>query len=145
MSIESKVLDLYCDNLVAYYQFHAIHINVVGRNFVSDHKLLDKVYSDAQEHIDSIGEILRTLQVKVPATLASVIAGASIQEQDTEDYTADEMLAYALDLTDNLIGCYRELIEECGTHVDCQHISNFAQDRISTHEKLAWMLRSTLE
>ena len=145
MSIESKVLDVYCDTVVAYYQFHAMHINVTGRNFVSDHKLLDRVYSDAQEHIDSIGEILRTLQVKVPSTLADVISGASIQEQDTEYYTADEMLQLALELTDKLISCYRELIEECGTDTDCAHISNFAQDRVAAHEKLAWMLRSTLE
>jgi starvation-inducible DNA-binding protein len=122
-----------------------MHINVVGRNFVSDHELLGKIYEDAQAQVDTLGELLRTLQVKVPTTLASVIECASITEEDTEYYTSDEMLQRALDVTQSLISCYQELIEECGSDTDCAHISNAAQDRVLAHEKFAWMLRSTLE
>lgn len=145
MSIETKLLDVYCDNFVAYYIFHSMHVNITGRNFVGDHKLLDKVYTDSQENIDTIAEVVRTLGYRVPTTLTDIVECASIAEEDTEYLSADEMLQLALDTTGALIRCYRELIEECGTHVDCAHISNFAQDRVLAHEKFSWMLRSTLE
>jgi starvation-inducible DNA-binding protein len=122
-----------------------MHINVTGRHFVGDHKLLGKIYEDSQAQVDALGELLRTLQVKVPTTLSDVISGASITETDTEDYSSDEMLQRALDVTQSLIECYQELISECGSDTDCAHISNMAQDRVLAHEKFAWQLRSTLE
>ena len=144
MSVENKVMDVYCDNLVAYYIFHSMHINVVGRNFESDHEMLGELYEDAQAQVDSLGEVLRTLQVKVPTTLSSVIDCASIREEDTEYSSADEMLQTALDTTVQLISCYQELISECGSDTGCAHISNMAQDRVLAHEKFKWKLESTL-
>ena len=145
MSIETKLLDVYCDNFVAYYIFHSMHINVVGRNFESDHEMLGELYEDAQAQIDSLGEVLRTLKQKVPTTLTDITECASIKEEDTEYLSADEMLELALDVTQKLIECYQEVIEECDDEVACAHISNLAQDRVLAHEKFAWKLRSTLE
>lgn len=145
MSVTSKVLDVYCDNLIAYYQFHQLHINVVGRHFVSDHELLGELYEDAQSHIDTIGELLRTMQERVPTKLADIIECSHIEEQDTDTLSSDEQLQLALETTLHLIECYQEVIFECGTDTDCAHISNFAQDRVLAHEKFAWKLRSTLE
>lgn len=145
MSVETKLLDVFCDNFVSYYIYHSQHINVTGRTFVSDHEILGELYEDAQEHIDTIGEILRTVQIKVPSKLSDIIDGASIQEVDSEYYSGSEMIAVALDTTLSLIECYRELIKECGQETDWAHISNFAQDRVTKHEKFAWKLRSILD
>jgi DNA-binding ferritin-like protein len=145
MSVETKLLAAYCDQLVAYYQFHAMHINVTGRNFVGDHKLLGSIYEDSQGEIDKVGEILRTLEVKVPTTLSSIISLASISEIDTEYYTADEMLQLAYDTVEALIDCYQEVIEECGSDADCAHISNYFQDRVLKLKTFCWKLRVTLE
>ena len=145
MSIETKLLDVYCDNFVAYYIFHSMHINVTGRNFESDHEMLGELYEDAQAQIDTLGEVLRTLRQKVPTTLGDIIEGASIKEETTDYLSADEMLQLALDTTDKLIECYQEVIEECGSDSETSHISNMAQDRVLAHEKFAWKLRSTLE
>ena len=145
MSVKTKLLDVYCDNFVAYYTFHSLHINVTGRNFESDHKLLGKIYEDAQSQIDTIGEILRTLKLKVPTTFSEILDTASIKEEDTEFLSADQMLELALDLTQKLIECYQEIIEECDDDCDLAHIANFAQDRVLSHEKFAWKLSSTLD
>jgi starvation-inducible DNA-binding protein len=145
MSVTTKLLDVYCDNFVAYYTFHAMHINVTGRNFESDHKLLGKIYEDAQSQIDTIGEMLRTIKLRVPTTFSEILETASISEENTEFLSADQMLELALDLTEKLISCYREVISECDDDTECAHISNFAQDRVLAHEKFAWKLRSTLE
>ena len=118
MSVETKLMTAYCDGLVAYYQFHAMHINVVGRNFVGDHKLLGSIYEDSQGEIDKVGEILRTIEVKVPATLSTVLDCAEITEVDTLSISADEMLQLAYDTVETLIECYQEVIEECGDSAD---------------------------
>jgi DNA-binding ferritin-like protein len=143
--IENKMVDVYCDNMVSYYIFHSMHINITGRNFMADHKLLGKMYEDAQAQIDTIGEILRTLKVKVPATLQEIVDKASIVEEIAEDGYADSMLEIALSTTKELIQCYQEVIEECGSDYEYAHISNFAQDRVLAHEKFVWMLTSVLE
>lgn len=145
MSVENKVMSAYCDQLVAYYQFHSMHINVTGRNFESDHEMLGDIYTDSQAEIDKMGEILRTLRLKVPTTLATILDCAEITEEDTEYYSADEMLQLAYDTVETLISCYQEVIEECGSDAECAHISNYFQDRVLQLEKFCWQLRSTLE
>ena len=35
---------VYATNFVAYQRAHASHMNIRGRNFMSDHKLLKKIY-----------------------------------------------------------------------------------------------------
>jgi DNA-binding ferritin-like protein len=145
MSVETKLMAAYCDQLVAYYQFHSMHINVTGRNFVGDHKMLGKIYEDSQGEIDKLGEILRTVKLKVPTTLAMILDCAEIREVDTDSYSADEMLQLAYDTVETLIDCYQEVIEECGSDSDCAHISNYFQDRVLQLEKFCWQLRVTLE
>jgi DNA-binding ferritin-like protein len=145
MSVETKLLTAYCDQLVAYYQFHSMHINVTGRNFVGDHKLLGSIYEDSQSGIDKVGEILRTIEVKVPATLSTVLDCAEITEVDTQSYSADDMLQLAYDTVETLIECYQEVIEECGDSADCAHISNYFQDRVLKLKTFCWKLRVTLE
>jgi len=145
MSVEIKVMAAYCDQLVAYYQFHSMHINVTGRNFVGDHKLLGSIYEDSQAEIDKVGELLRTLNLKVPTTLSMILNGSQIGEVDTESYSADDMLQLAYDTVETLIDCYQEVIEECGSDNECAHISNYFQDRVLQLEKFCWKLRVTLE
>jgi DNA-binding ferritin-like protein len=145
MSVETKLLSAYCDQLVAYYQFHAMHINVTGRNFVGDHKLLGSIYEDSQGEIDKVGEILRTVKLRVPTTLSEVLDCAQIAEVDTQFYSADQMLQLAYDTVEALIECYQEVIEECGDSADCAHISNYFQDRILKLKTFCWKLRVTLE
>ena len=145
MGVEIKLMTAYSDQIVAYYQFHAMHINVTGRNFVGDHKLLGSIYEDSQGEIDKVGEILRTVKLKVPTTLSEVLDCAEISEVDTQFYSADQMLELAYDTVETLIDCYQEVIEECGSDSDCAHISNYFQDRVLQLEKFCWKLRVTLE
>ena len=66
MNTQEQLVTIFNNNFVAYFRSHAAHVNVTGRNFRSDHKLLQGVYERRQEQIDKIGEILRTMQEYMP-------------------------------------------------------------------------------
>lgn len=139
----NKLTEAFNTNFVAYFRSHVAHVNIVGRNFYSDHKLLQKIYEDLQEQIDTHAEFLRTLGAFMPDNLYDVCEGSSVRD-DMISGSADELLETILrDLT-ALVDIYREL-EELAEEDDEDQIANYAQDREATLTKFAWMLRSTLE
>jgi DNA-binding ferritin-like protein len=118
------------------------HVNTVGRNFVSDHELLGKIYEDLQDQIDILAELLRTLDEFMPCCLDDIIAGGEITTLPMEG-DSDELLTQVLDDLGELKGCYEELmkVSEKEGH---KEIANYAQDRVLAIAKFEWMLRSTL-
>ena len=138
-----KLTEVFNTNFVAYYKTHVAHVNIVGRNFYSDHKLLGKIYETLQADIDSIAELIRTQADFMPESLGTVIAGSKVDDTDVYG-TSDELLEGVLGDLTTLIGLYREL-EAVAEEAEEDQISNFAQDRETAFTKFSWMLRSTLE
>lgn len=143
MNTHEKLTEVFCDNFVAYYRAHSTHFNIRGRNFYSDHKLLQKIYEDLQEQIDTIGELIRACGELAPETITDIVNTASLADSTTGD-SAMEMLQLDLDAQEHLIEAYKDL-NEIAEEEDYEDIANFAQDRIRAHKKFAWMLRSTLD
>lgn len=142
MKTQEQLLQVFNDNFVAYYRSHVAHVNIVGRNFVSDHKLLQKIYEDLQGQIDTIAELLRSMEEFMPTSLSQVINGSHIMDNDL-DGSSDYLLTAIYDDIEQLKGCYEELIK-VGNEEGYDHISNYAQDRVLALSKFCWMLRSTL-
>lgn len=143
MTTTEQLTQVFYDNFVAYYRSHAAHANVTGRNFRSDHKLLQGVYERRQAEIDVIGELLRTLQEPMPTDLHEILANSELSTAPIEG-TADELLElvkYDLEL---LCDCYKEL-NEVAEEEEHDEIANYAQEQILDLNKSIWMLRSTLE
>jgi DNA-binding ferritin-like protein len=143
MKLIDKLTETYCDNFVAYYRAHSCHINVEGRNFYSDHKLLGQIYSDLQKEIDTLGEIIRTQGEYVPMTIYDILSGASLDE-DTTRGGADGMLEIVRDALLHLVEQY-QAIQELADTTETEHISNAAQERVTALEKFIWQLNSTLK
>lgn len=139
MKTINKLQEVFANNFVIYYKSHVAHVNVTGRNFVSDHKLLGDIYEDLQDQIDTIAEILRTLKEKMPNSLYNVITDSKVNDTMESDF-----LESVYDDIEVLIELYKELIEVANDE-KLDHISNYAQDRVLKLEKFCWMLRSVLE
>lgn len=142
MTTIEQLTQIFCDNFVTYFKSHASHVNVEGRNFVSDHELLGKVYEDLQGQIDYIGELLRTLGAYMPDNLYTILQDSHIDPAPAAG-TADAMLNTAMDDLDHLVECYEEL-ERVADSEGLAHIGNYAQDRVTALTKFTWMLKSTL-
>lgn len=138
-----KLTEVFNTNFVAYTRSHIAHLNVTGRNFYSDHKLLGKIYESLQADIDTIGEQLRSLGAMAPQSLSAIVDGSGIDD-DAVDGDADQLLATVLTDLTALTELYREL-EELADEADEDQIGNFAQDRETVLTKFSWMLRSTLD
>jgi DNA-binding ferritin-like protein len=142
MSTAQQLQQVFNDNFVAYFRSHAAHINITGRNFRSDHKLLQGVYERRQAEIDVLGELIRTVGEFMPCCISDILADSHIDD-DMIEGSADQMLESVRDNLDHLKGCYEELmsVAESEGH---QEIANYAQEQILDLAKSIWMLDSTL-
>lgn len=142
MTTVDKLTELFKDNFVAYYRSHVAHVNIVGRNFQSDHKLLKGVYEQLQEQIDFIGELLRTLDAMMPCNLLEVVETSQVDPGELSG-DADFLLEMVRNDLVFLIEQYQELAE-ISDEEDLSEIENHAQERILALRKLVWMFNSTL-
>jgi len=143
MTTEEQLTQVFNDNFVTYFRSHAAHVNITGRTFRSDHKLLAGVYERRQAQIDQLGELLRTLDVYMPCSLPDILEQSQIST-DAIEGDADELLEAVRTDLELLKEDYQELMvvaEEEG-HAE---IANYAQDQILDIAKSIWMLNSTLD
>lgn len=143
MTTVEQLREVFNDNFVAYFRSHIAHLNIVGRNFQSDHALLNGIYDDLQDQIDIIGELIRSLGELVTDNLEEVIGGSSILPFPMSG-TSEQLLGEVLADLEQLKGCYIMLME-IAEDEEHDEIANYAQDRILSLAKTIWMLRSTLE
>jgi len=143
MNLDSQLEQVFATNFQVYYRTHVAHVNTVGRNFYSDHKLLQKIYEGLQANIDTLAEFLRTLKLQMPQSLEIVVELGS---------TPDSMVTG--DAIQLLTGVYQDLeimideylaLNTVAEEEDHPEIANYAQDQIRILRKSCWMLSSILD
>lgn len=132
----------FAGNFVAYTRSHFAHLNVTGRNFYSDHKLLQKIYEYFQANIDTIGEKIRSCRFLTPADIATVTMLSPVMDFPVVG-SADSMLELVDESLEQMIDQYHRL-NDAAEAVGYIDISNFAQDQIGQLAKFRWMVESTL-
>ena len=137
-----KLAEVFGTNFVAYYRSHVAHVNITGRNFYSDHKLLQKVYENLQGNIDTLAEFQRTLETFMPESLADVMDLTAIPD-DMVMGDSDALLRLVCEDLQTLVALYRELETEAEMAGQDQ-IANFAQDQETVLTKQIWMITSTI-
>jgi starvation-inducible DNA-binding protein len=143
MTTQDQLTQIFCDNFVGYYRSHVAHVNITGRNFYSDHKLLQKIYESLQGEIDTIAELLRTLDEFMPMEVQHVLNESHIST-GIMDGSSDTLLDNVLVDLEHLKAEHEALVS-ISTEEHYDEIANYAQDRVLTLSKQIWMLRSTLE
>ena len=143
MTTADQLTQIFKDNFTVYFRSHAAHVNVTGRNFRSDHKLLEGVYTRRQEQIDRIGELLRTLDEYMPCDLSEVVSSSAIPT-DAIEGSADSLLMNVMMDLEHLLADFKELIV-IADEEGYAEVGNYAQDQALDLEKSIWMLRVTLE
>jgi DNA-binding ferritin-like protein len=142
MTTQEQLTQVFNDNFVVYFRSHTAHINITGRNFRSDHKLLQGVYERRQAQIDVIGELLRTLNAFMPVSIGEILANSHIEDLDVEGSADDMLESIRMDL-EHLKDCYEDLMTIADDEGH-KEIANYAQDQILDIAKSIWMLDSTL-
>ena len=134
---------VHADAFTFYLKAHFYHWNVEGPDFPQYHDFLQNLYQEVFASIDSLADLIRTLDSYAPGTLTRLKELTTIEETDDVP-DAKNMMTRLLQenniLRASLLTAYKtaDTTGEVG-------ISNFLQDRIQAHEKHSWMLRSILK
>lgn len=131
------------NNFVFYLKAQYFHWNIEGSDFVQYHDFLGDLYKDVHQSIDTIAELIRTLDSYAPGTLTRLKELSTIEESEIipdAKSMLDTLYNDNKDIIASLTAAYRVAEEEKQIGV-----SNYLQDRIQAHEKHDWMLRSLLK
>jgi DNA-binding ferritin-like protein len=141
-NLQTTLEETFAGNFIAYYRAHVAHVNIQGRNFYQDHKLLQKIYEYFQDNIDTIAEKLRTIKATMPNSIGIVCGISPISDTATSGDSI-ELMTSVDESIEAMIDQYHEL-NDAAEAVNYIDISNFAQDQIGILAKFRWMLEATL-
>ncbi|NNU15348.1 DNA starvation/stationary phase protection protein [Parvularcula sp. ZS-1/3] len=126
-----------------YLKTHGYHWNVEGPSFKSLHELFEEQYTQMWQSIDEIAERIRMLGTFAPMG-GEILAGATID-------TADNSVPSANGMVQNLVAGHEAWLEDTAAALnEAEEAGDTATetllgDLITGHEKMAWMLRASLE
>jgi len=141
--LHTALEETFSANFVTYYRTHVAHVNIQGRTFYQDHKLLQKIYEYFQDNIDTLAEKIRTTRAFMPRSLQTVIAVSPVMDQDAEGDAMDLFRMVEEDL-EAMIDQYHAL-NDAAEAVNYIDISNYAQDQIGIIARFRWMVESTID
>lgn len=130
------------NNYALYLKTQNYHWNVTGPNFKSLHELFEEQYNDLFTANDEIAERVRTLGEKVPATFGIFSNSAIIKDGDENADSSSMVKELAAD-QDLMIQSLKEALI-AAQDADDEATIGLVVDRITIHEKAAWMLRSSV-
>ena len=137
------LLKAFGNNFTYYIKTHNYHWNVLGRDFPQYHKVLEEIYSDAQENIDNYAEQLRRLGVFPKGNYLDIISETELV--DTQDDLVDPVLVWTNILADLkiIVNTLQDTYDAANEYRE-YGLQNFLAERIDTHRKTQWILSAIL-
>ena len=139
MLVETLKITL-ADTFLLYFKAHSYHWNIEGSDFAQYHDFIGNFYEDVFASVDSIAELIRTMDAYAPTSLARLQALTQMEEDETIP-SAREMLVRLRQDNDKYLAQLIKAYNEAETASEFG-VSNYLQDRVQAHEKHAWMLRA---
>ena len=140
--IARELTKVLADSYAIYLKTHGYHWNVRGPEFFTLHNLLEQQYRDLWEALDDIAERIRALGEFAPQGYSTFANLTSIKDGDPEK-DAPAMLNELMRDHETVIATLRAATAVAEGDDDVATADLLTQ-RLTAHEKFAWMLRSTL-
>lgn len=134
---------LLADTYTLYLQTHNFHWNVTGPMFNTLHPMFETQYTELAAAVDLIAERIRALGFPAPGTYKDYSELASIQEIEGVP-NAEGMVRALVKGQEAVVRTAREIFPVVEKASD-EPTADLLTQRMQTHEKNAWMLRSLLE
>lgn len=142
-SIAAGLSGLLADSYTLYLMTHNFHWNVKGPMFNSLHQMFMAQYTEQWTALDLIAERIRALGYPAPGTYTEFVKLATIKEVEGVP-KAMEMVQHLVKAQEATARTARKLLPLV-EDADDQPTADLLAQRLDTHEKTAWMLRSLLE
>lgn len=134
------------DAYTLYLKTHNFHWNVTGPMFNALHVMFEDQYTEQWNALDDIAERIRALGYNAPGSYAEFIALTSIAEEPGLETAPDwrEMVRQLVVANEAVCRSARVALEVADDGDD-DPTEDLLTQRLQTHEKYAWMLRSLLQ
>lgn len=134
------------DAYTLYLKTHNFHWNVTGPMFNALHLMFETQYTEQWQALDEIAERIRQLGFNAPGSYAEFTRLSSITEEPglTEAPDWREMVRQLTVGNEAACRTARAVLETADDASDDPTVDLLTQ-RLHTHEKYAWMLRSLLQ
>lgn len=134
---------LLADTYTLYLKTHNYHWNVTGSMFNTLHLMFEAQYTELSLAVDQIAERIRALGYKAPGSYTAFAKLTNIEEE-TGEPTAKEMIRQLVIGQETIVRTARQAFELADAAND-EPTADLLTQRMQSHEKTAWMLRSLLE
>jgi starvation-inducible DNA-binding protein len=134
---------LLADSYTLYLKTHQYHWNVTGPMFQTLHSMFMTLYNEQWLAVDLIAERIRALGELAPGSYQQFAALTSIKPAECTP-NAGEMISDLMEGQATVVRTARTLFSVAAQAND-QPTCDLLTQRMQTHEKYAWMLRSLLE
>jgi starvation-inducible DNA-binding protein len=135
---------LLADTYTLYLTTHNFHWNVTGPMFNTLHDMFMVQYTELWNAVDPIAERIRSLGHPAPGSYAQFKALSSIDDVPAAPPKALEMVRILVQGHEAVARTARQVFPTADDAND-QPTADLLTQRMDTHEKTAWMLRSLLE
>jgi len=142
-AIADGLARLLADTYTLYLQTHNFHWNVTGAMFQTLHLMFETQYNELALAVDLIAERIRALGYPAPGTYAEYSKLSSIKETSGVP-KATEMIRLLVAGQEAVVRTARSIFPVVEKAND-EPTADLLTQRMQTHEKTAWMLRSLLE
>jgi starvation-inducible DNA-binding protein len=135
---------LLADEFVLYSKTRKYHWNVVGPRFHDLHIFFEKQYGELDELMDSVAENVRQFGGAAAATLQEYSQRSRLKEEPGVNPDAEGMVSNLLKDHESIIRELRHDIDRAADEFHAQDAADFLTSVLEAHNKMAWMLRSTV-
>ncbi len=134
------------DSYTLYLKTHNFHWNVTGPMFNALHNMFEAQYTEQWTALDDIAERIRALGYNAPGSYAEFIKLSTIKEAPGATAAPDwrEMVRQLVVGNEAVCRSARKAID-VADDADDEPTEDMLIQRLQTHEKYAWMLRSLLQ
>ncbi|MCP5382103.1 MAG: DNA starvation/stationary phase protection protein [Kordiimonadaceae bacterium] len=133
---------LLADTYTLYLKTHNFHWNVTGPMFNTLHTMFETQYTELAIAVDEIAERIRALGFAAPGSYAQFAELTSITEE-TSTPAAEEMIKQLVKDQEAVVRTARSIFPAADKASD-EPTADLLTQRMQTHEKTAWMLRSMI-
>lgn len=142
-AIADGLSHLLADTYTLYLKTHNFHWNVTGPMFQTLHTMFEEEYTELWAALDEVAERIRALGEPAPGSYAAFAKLTSIEEEPGVP-EAKDMIRQLVAGHEAVAKTARSIFPTAETGND-EVTADLLTQRMTVHEKTAWMLRSLLD
>lgn len=139
-TLQELMKKVLADTFAMYLKAHNFHWNVEGSNFVQYHGFFGDLYEELHGAVDPIAEHIRALDAYAPGSLTRFLELTDIECETNVPMAGEMMRKLAAD--NEIVLATLNMAFKLANNFQQDGLANFLADRIDTHKKHAWMLKS---